>query len=154
MRAWLSVLVLAVGLVATAKDRPWPERPVSGWSTDATITRVIDGDTVVVEVRRELHIRLLGCWAPESRSTDPREKTRGLAAKANMQKLCPEGQAVRLLIPPGKHKEDISDVFTMGRAMAYVWRDGDDRTLSQQQVDGGFAVRDDPNGRHDEPDLE
>jgi len=64
----------------------------------ATIIRVIDGDTVVVDidlgfnvVLRDQHVRLAGIDTPETRTHDKEEKVRGLAAKARLKALLPVG---------------------------------------------------------------
>ena len=67
-----------------------------------TIDRVIDGDTVVVDIDLGFNInlykqkvRLHGINAPESRTRDKEEKFRGLAAKARLKELLRERE-VRL----------------------------------------------------------
>ena len=41
--------------------------PDPGWTTRGVISRVIDGDTVEVEITRKIVVRLRDCWAPEKR---------------------------------------------------------------------------------------
>jgi micrococcal nuclease len=67
------------------------------------VKRVIDGDTIVVDVdlgfSTVLHdeiVRLLDIDTPETRTRNEEEKTRGLAAKAFVQSVLPEGKEVIL----------------------------------------------------------
>lgn len=110
--------------------------PEPGWCTAGVVRRVIDGDTLVVELRRVVHVRLLECWAPESRTTDPEEKQRGLAAKANMQQLAADKECL-VFIPADAHG-NLSHEFTMGRVLGYVYVDG--RDLSEAQREAGHAT--------------
>lgn len=64
----------------------------------ATIRRVVDGDTVDVDLdlgfknfRRE-RVRLLGIDTPESRTRDKREKRWGKVAAARLSELLPVGE--------------------------------------------------------------
>lgn len=118
--------------------------PEPSWTTAAKVTRIIDGDTLEVEVSRVLRIRLLDCWAPESKN-DPRipeskqaaEKKAGLAAKANLEKLA-IGKDVIVQIPSDV---DVAKSVTMGRFLGRVWIVGDGESLSEKQVSGGFATK-------------
>lgn len=94
-----------------------PACPPKGMTIDGTVLRVIDGDTIVVESRVEYHVRLLDCWAPESRTRDQAEKQRGLAAKARMQQLAVD-KPVRVFLPAA---DDLTDMMTMGRLLGRVW---------------------------------
>ena len=67
----------------------------------ATINRVVDGDTIDVDIDlgfsiilKKQRVRLLGINAPESRTRDLVEKEKGLAAKAKVQEMCPVGSNV------------------------------------------------------------
>lgn len=114
--------------------------PPPGITTPGVLVRIIDGDTVEVEIRRTLRVRMLDCWAPESRTKDLQEKELGLAAKAHLAEICPPGSPVTLFIPTsaGGH---IESVFTMGRVLGAIWAaDGDPRDLSQRQRDAGHAT--------------
>lgn len=63
---------------------------------DATILRVVDGDTVDALVdlgfstHRKIRVRLYGINAPESRTRDLAEKKLGLAAKARLIEILDE----------------------------------------------------------------
>ncbi len=118
--------------------------PKPSWTTPAKVLRVIDGDTIEIEVRRVIRVRLLDCWAPESK-IDPRiaeskqaaEKKAGQAAKANLQKLA-DGKDVIVQIPS---EIDVAKAVTMGRWLGRVCVNGDDESLNEKQVRGGFATK-------------
>ena len=63
---------------------------------DATILRVVDGDTVDAMVdlgfstHKKIRVRLYGINAPESRTRDLAEKKLGLAAKARLKEILDE----------------------------------------------------------------
>jgi micrococcal nuclease len=67
----------------------------------ATVQRIVDGDTVDLEVSlgmdtyRRIRCRLGGINAPESRTRDLEEKARGLAAKKRLDEIL-EGQTIIL----------------------------------------------------------
>lgn len=109
--------------------------PKLGYTTKGRVVRVVDGDTVEVEIRKIVTVRLLNCWAPESRTTDKAEKAKGLAAKGEMQRLVGGGECV-LHVPTGGKESWIS----LGRVLGEVWMAGEEKSLSQQMVEGGFAT--------------
>ena len=67
-------------LLMTTMPEP-PAKPVPGWATTCELDRVIDGDTIDVRVSRVIRVRLLDCWAPETRDPGGPEST------ANLKKL-------------------------------------------------------------------
>ena len=58
-----AVAVLSAYVFPVPADMLAPE---PGLTLDATVIRVIDGDTIVCESRVQYHVRLIDCWAPES----------------------------------------------------------------------------------------
>lgn len=112
--------------------------PAPGWTTPATVQEVYDGDTIVVEVRREFRVRLLNLWSPEIRTKDAAEKRAGLAARDHLRGLLPVGSDVVLSVPT--HGADVAEAWTMGRLLGHVWRPGDRVTLSRQMIDAGFGT--------------
>ena len=71
---------------------------------NATLVRVIDGDTIDVDIDqgfsvwlKKQRIRLAGIDTPESRTRNKEEKVLGLAAKERLKELCGEKLAVQSL---------------------------------------------------------
>ena len=56
-------------------------------SFPAAVQKVYDGDTIEVEVRRTIRVRILGLWCPEVRTRDAAEKAAGLAARDALREL-------------------------------------------------------------------
>lgn len=134
----ISILFLFLGATLPAQDAAvFPSKPQPGLAVECVVKRVIDGDTVEFELRRLFRIRMINCWAPESRTTDPEEKVRGLAAKQHLIDIAKPGSNALVLIPAGY---DLSKVQTLNRLLGYVWIDGHDKSLNEIQVNGGFAT--------------
>ena len=124
--------------------------PDPGWTTRGIISRVIDGDTVEVEITRKRVVRLRDCWAPEKR-LDPSlpeidrnaAKLRGVASAVHLKQLA-EGQPCTVSIPTHAGDDgvtqDIADSLTMGRVVGDVWIDGG-LNLAAIQVQRGYATR-------------
>ncbi len=144
--AKMVTIVSAAFTVVIVGGAKAPEAPSPSWTTRAKVLRVIDGDTLEVEIRRTVRVRMLGCWAPESKQ-DPRlpedrrqaEKAKGQAAKSALAKLA-EGQAVTVQIPLDS-EGDIAKSITMGRVLGRVWLVSDpSESLSEKQVRKGHAT--------------
>ena len=134
--SWLRTLIptsviLCGGLISEA------DAPPIGWTVHCKVVQVYDGDTVVVEIRKRVRVRLLDCWAPEVRTKDAAEKKRGNASKANLQALLPEGSDAILHIPGSV---DIGRSLTFGRFLGHMWSDAEDDNVSVQQVAAGHAT--------------
>lgn len=113
-------------------------RPKPAWTTDAYLVEVYDGDTMTLEVRRQIKVRMLDCWAPEIRTRDAAEKAKGFAARDHLRSLISPGDHVTLSVPGG---EDLGKRFSFGRVLGRVWADGSDDDLSVQQVAAGHATK-------------
>mgnify|MGYP000017315266 CR=1 FL=1 len=143
MREVAAVFTAFAFLAAVAAEHSAPK---PSWTTQAKVVRVIDGDTLEVEIRRVLRVRMLDCWAPESRR-DPRldesrrqeEKAKGQAAKEHLISLA-NGREVIVSVPMAADG-DVSKIWTMGRVLGWVWlADRPEKSLSAQQVEAGHAV--------------
>ncbi|MFC1862109.1 thermonuclease family protein [Chloroflexota bacterium] len=87
-----------------------PEAP-SGDTTQATVTRVIDGDTIEVKISGDLYrVRYIGIDTPERNQSGYRE-----ANNTNSDLVM--GRIVVL-------EKDVSEVDRYGRLLRYVWVDG------------------------------
>jgi len=104
---------------------PAPPPQAQDFEFGAVITRVIDGDTVVVRAgSNTVKVRLLGIDAPE---TYRRRECGGREASRAMKRLARRGEPVRLRTDSTQSARD-----RYGRLLAYVW--GDDGKLMQTQM--------------------
>ena len=91
--------------------------PASAATLQGRVTRVVDGDTVKVEVRGvETTVRLVGIDTPETVRPGTPVECFGPAASARTKHLLRPGQAVRLVTDP---TQDVRDRY--GRLLAYLY---------------------------------
>lgn len=113
-----------------------------------TIIKVVDGDTVDVDidlgfdiVLRGVRIRVHGIDTPESRTSDKVEKIFGLASKDKVLSLIPEGSQQILKTIKDRDGGDAKGKF--GRILGdfLVSYHGEDKLLTEIMIDECFAVR-------------
>jgi micrococcal nuclease len=130
--AWLAAgggLAPLTGLAALGRNGDAPEPPPG----QATIVRVVDGDTLVVALAgREEPVRLIGIDTPETVAPDRPVECFGAEASDRLGALAPSGTTVRL-------ERDVEARDRYDRLLAYVYRADDDLFLNEAQVAGGFA---------------
>lgn len=107
--------------------------PELGLTARAVIKRVVDGDTLDVELRLPCRVRLIDTWASEDETSD------GKLASKQLELMAPEGAKVIVQIPTSE-ANSIKDVFTFGRVLGWVWRDGDEESLNSLMVRSGHAT--------------
>ena len=100
---------------------------------NATVVRVVDGDTIVADVRgTEERVRLIGIDTPESVKPDSPVECFGKEASAHAKELLPEGTPVLLVL-------DTEERDRYGRLLAYVYRAEDRRFINLAMVEDGYA---------------
>ena len=111
------------------------------WTYRAKVVRVIDGDTVDVDVdlgfgiwQKNERVRIMGIDTPESRTRDKIEKKFGLAAKARLKSLLGPKPVLQTTI--SKKGEDMKGKF--GRVLGDFIIDG--KQVSQIMCREGHAV--------------
>ena len=97
--------------------------------TDATVDRVVDGDTLVASGRR---VRLIGIDTPETVKPDSPVECYGPEASAATKALLPKGTKVRLV-------RDVEAKDRYDRDLAYVYRASDGLFVAAYLVREGFA---------------
>ena len=108
------------------------------FSYNATVVKIIDGDTVdaLVDVGFSImtkkRIRFLGINTPESRTRDKEEKIRGLAAKDRVVELLSENDNKFILKSYGVGK--------YGRCLGELFVEGHEESINQVLVNEGHAV--------------
>ena len=102
------------------------------------VTRIIDGDTLDVDIDlgfsvrlTKQRIRMLGIDTPESRTRDKEEKVRGLLSKKALMDMCPVGSNIRL-VSHGKGK--------FGRILGEIFTPEGTTSINKIMCEEGFAV--------------
>jgi micrococcal nuclease len=99
----------------------------------AVVVRVVDGDTLVVDVGgHEEDVRLIGIDTPETVAPERPVECFGAEASERLAELLPAGTAVRL-------ERDVEPRDRYDRLLAYVFRSDDGLFVNLAQVEGGFA---------------
>jgi micrococcal nuclease len=99
--------------------------------TTAIVTRVVDGDTVVVQVRgEESRVRYIGIDTPDVVNLARPAECFGDEASDRNRELV-EGKTVGL-------EMDVSETDRYGRLLRYVWLDG--RMINAVLVEEGYAT--------------
>ena len=99
----------------------------------AKVNRVVDGDTVDLELTMNIRVRLSDCWAAEIR------EDKGLEAKMAMSSMLPEGSRCLLFVDL-EEVDSVSDVMTFGRIVGKVFVDGVG-DVGEALIDSGLAER-------------
>lgn len=112
------------------------EAPPIGLTTKCRLERIKDGDTVVVVIERRVTVRLLDCWAPETRG---KQRPDGEAARDFLASIVSPGDELVLFVP-GSEAGNVAELMTFGRVLGFLWRDGDGPSLSELMVTAGHAT--------------
>jgi micrococcal nuclease len=134
------LVVLAIAAAGCGRTSSGPAGPAAP-SADAAdevlpVTRVIDGDTIVVtRGGTEVRVRLIGIDTPETKKPNTPVQCYGKEASARTEALLPKGTVVRLV-------HDVERLDTYGRDLAYVYRQDDGVFVNLSLVTDGFAVLD------------
>lgn len=102
----------------------------------AVVERVVDGDTIVVDVGGDrARVRLLGIDTPESVKPDAPVECFGPEASARTAQLLPDGVRVRLETDANAGAQD-----DFGRVLAYVTPEGARFTVNEALLREGYAT--------------
>lgn len=112
---------------------------------DVVVLRVVDGDTVDVDINlgfgvwlKDERVRIMGIDTPESRTADRVEDLFGEAAKSRLKELMKNGG--KLITTEDKDGEDMKGKF--GRILGdfYVEHDGKKTRVTDVLIEEGHAV--------------
>lgn len=109
----------------------------------AHITKIVDGDTVDVDIdlgfgiwMKDERVRIMGIDTPESRTSDKVEKVFGLASKERLKEIL--GKTTTLKTFAAKDGEDMKGKF--GRILGdFIAEDG--RMVTDIMIEEGHAVK-------------
>jgi len=129
---WATLLLLALPALSPAVQLGGPI------TLPATVTRVVDGDTIHVSSRGfDTTVRLLGIDTPETKRPQTVVECGGPAASRRTERLLRPGQPVTLVTDPTQATRD-----RFGRLLAYIYlpgRRGATGSVNYALVAGGFA---------------
>ena len=132
--AFAAVLMLAACDRVSPVDRSGPtgaEMPPAGTLVAATVTRVVDGDTIHVDLDGvDTTIRLIGIDTPEREGPYTHEECFGREASGYTERAL-AGREIQL-------EFDVERTDRYDRTLAYVWLD--DHLFDERIVADGFAV--------------
>ena len=121
---------------AVLDSEAYGNAPDQATTVECRVVRVVDGDTIEVTVQQVYRVRLLDCWAPETHGPD---KADGLAAKEHLRNYIEQhGMSAVLSVP---WHADVAKSWTMGRVLGNVWMSGQEKSLSEIQVESGHAKK-------------
>ena len=116
------------------------QKPHHGLLSNASVVRVIDGDTVVIKVRDfEADVRLLDVWCYETNRGTEQQRQAGVAAKRWMQEMLPVGTSVLVHVKLQRN-QNIKDVLSFGRPVGVIWKVGEVFSVNEQIVQAGHAT--------------
>jgi micrococcal nuclease len=109
---------------------------------DVTVVKVVDGDTVDVDIDlgfgiclKDERVRIMGIDTPESRTSDKVEKLFGLAAKERLYSLLEKD--AKLITTEDKSGEDMKGKF--GRILG-DFKAADGRLVTEIMIEEGHCV--------------
>lgn len=102
-------------------------------AANATVLRVVDGDTIVADIdgNRE-RVRLIGIDTPESVKPNSPVECYGKEASAHTKDLLADGTPIRLVL-------DVEERDRYGRLLAYVYRASDGEFINLTLAEDGYA---------------
>ena len=89
--------------------------PPEGFCTEASLVRVIDGDTIEVEIKRTLKVRLKDIRVAEKNTED------GQAALACVKDILGPPNSTMKLFIPANHPLPFSDIQTFDRVLGKIF---------------------------------
>lgn len=108
---------------------------IQGESQRGKVVRVVDGDTVEVQVGKEEEtVRMIGIDTPETVRPGVAVECGGPQASSYMKKLLPGGTPVRVVSDP---TQDATDTY--GRTLAYLYPLRSQESYGEQIVKAGWA---------------
>lgn len=140
---WVALIVIA-GVGCAPATGQVVTKPSDTVEPNAVVLRVVDGDTIVVEITgREQPVRLLGIDTPESVARERPVECFGPEASDFTKSLLPAGTRVRL-------ERDLEARDRYDRLLAHVYRADDGLYVNLTIAEQGFAdvLSIDPNRAH------
>jgi micrococcal nuclease len=133
MKLWPGWLVVMAAACGGAPAHSSTTTPTGANGANATIVRVVDGDTVDATIGgHDERVRLIGIDTPETKKPDTPIQCFGPEATAYTESLLPSGTEIRI-------ERDVEARDDYGRLLGYVYRASDGLFVNLAIVAGGYA---------------
>lgn len=130
-----SILAMSLAVWAVAL-RLEAAPPPPGLVVNGRITNVVDGDTLDMEIRVRVRVRLLSAWVPDTnRDSTLAERDAADAATRHLEDIA-LGEPATLFVP-FTGARSVGSLFSFDRVLGRVWVYETD--LSEAQVKAGHA---------------
>ncbi len=127
------IAAVCAALIAASCGTDGPGDPGDAVEANATVVRVVDGDTLVVDIGGvDERLRLIGINTPESVDRNRPVMCFGKEASAHLAELVPPGTAIRI-------ERDVEARDRYDRLLGYVSRASDGDFVNLRMVTDGFA---------------
>lgn len=133
-RLWVPAVALSLAVVGGTQVVGGGAGDSTAEPGEATVERVVDGDTVRVQLTEgEETVRLIGIDTPEVHGRGGLRECFGEEASRHLAALIPPGSSVRLV-------RDVEARDRYGRLLAYVYRAEDDLFVNLALTRDGYAA--------------
>lgn len=132
---FLTLILASSALAAPPMPAPMESPPPLGITAPVLVTDIIDGDTVEVEIRTKMRVRLLSVWAPEMRGGTADSRHAAQKSRQHLIALA-DGQPGILFVPATGAKQ-LGDIFTLNRVLGELWVYGEN--MGAVQIKDGHA---------------
>jgi micrococcal nuclease len=109
----------------------------------AKLVRVIDGDTIVVDIdlglkqwSHSVHLRIKDLWCPETRTKDLEEKQRGLAAKSFLEEMLFDEYMLKVRTYKASFDRYVADVWFANA--------GGEHSVATKMIEAGHGTAEKP----------
>jgi len=102
------------------------------------IVEVVDGDTLTIEAKIRIRVRMKDCWADELHSHYPELRAKAQQSKEHLASIALNRNGLLQIDLNGVDRLD--KLFSFGRIIGNVYLNNQTKTLAQRQVDAGYAT--------------
>lgn len=136
----VAACLIAMIVVALLPSLLNAKPPKASINLPCKVIEVVDGDTVTVQLTLKVRVRLIDCWAPESRTTDLAEKKIGIESKNNLKEIALNRNGI-LVIPIDDDVHRVDHLQSLSRWLGRIYIEDSPDDLSAIQVRDGYATK-------------
>jgi len=102
------------------------------------VVEIVDGDTLTIETKIRIRVRMKDCWADELHSRYPELRVKAQQSKQHLASIALNRDGLLQIDLDGIDRLD--KLFSFGRIIGNVYLKNQTKTLAQRQVEAGYAT--------------